>query len=168
MRVKIPTNTREVNELLGRINACKRKLERKETTRKRRISAVNKVAKDDKAPVKALKKKLEKAIATYLSKNKAALLRKWGKKSLELLQGLVGWARPPMSIIVAKGQNESIAKGLWKKRSKRRFVRRKVTYTLKKEALLESPEIAHAIDGITVRNIGRQDRMFIKAVPKEK
>ena len=151
----------EVERLLEEIRTINRDLAANKAEKTKRIDQAKADAARIKISLEAKRKKLEKKIRSYVSKNKGWFTdKKWKAKSKEFENGKVGWRLSARSIRVKKVELEGVISRLWKNLNTRKYVRRTVKYELNREALLQDHEFAETIDGITVVG-GKRDSIFI-------
>ena len=141
----VPQSDEEARAMIREIGDIGRQITRKQTQADDKIAKLKEALGNDTAPLTARLNALETGVQTYCAAHRERLTQGGKFKSFNFVTGEVKWRiRPPSVRItgVADVLDRLMAAGL------DRFLRTKTE--INKDAMLEEPEAARAIDGVRI------------------
>lgn len=145
----VPSSLGEASEQLARIGELRRDIEARKRTADDRIAEIARHVDEALSEPKQQLAALEEGLRAFCEQNRAALTDNGKTKTVKLATGRVLWrARPPR--VTIRGLKEVIAR--IRSLDMPEFLREKTE--VNKDAMLEAPEKASAIEGVSVGSGG--------------
>ena len=145
----VPQDAAQANDYIERIGVAQRKRERLETEMNDALAVVKARFEESGAPIKQEIEGLAQGLQTWAAANRDKLTCGGRVKFNKFAAGMLSWrARPPKVSI--KGVADVTAALIRTKL--KRFLRFKTE--IDKEAMLKEPDVAGAIDGVTIGSAG--------------
>ena len=145
----VPQTEAEASDFIQRIGAAQRERERIQAAMNDRLAVIKIEYEDRAAPFKAEIENLTKGVQTYCEANRDDLTRSGKVKFHKFAAGEVNWRRRPPKVGV-RGMAVVIER--LKSLGLMRFIR--VKEEVNKEAMLAEPDVAGAVDGVTIGSEG--------------
>lgn len=145
----VPQTEAEASDFIHRIGAAQRERERIQAAMNDRLAEVKAEYEDRAAPFKTEIEDLTKGVQTYCEANRDDLTRSGKVKFHKFAAGEVNWRRRPPRVGV-RGMAVVIER--LKSLGLMRFIR--VKEEVNKEAMLAEPDVAGAVDGVTIGSEG--------------
>ena len=149
--VPVPGSIGEASEQLARIGALRRDIEARKHTADNQVAEITRHIDEALTEPKQELAALEEGLRAYCEENRAALTDNGRTKTVKLATGRVSWRNLPAKVSV-RGAKDVIAR--IKALGLTDFLREKTE--VNKEAMLEKPDQAAAIEGVTIGSGGEE------------
>ena len=149
--VPVPGSLGEASEQLARIGELRRNIEARKRKADDQVAEITRHVDEALSEPKQELAALEEGLKTFCEKNRDALTDKGRTKTVKLATGKVSWRKLPAKVSL-RGVEDVIARIKALKLTE--FLRDKTE--VNKEAMLEKPEQAGAIEGVTIGSAGEE------------
>lgn len=144
-----PQTIAEADEALARLGEAQRAIARLEAGMNDALDKVKATFAEQAEPHQLQAAELTAGLAAFAAANRKSLTGGNKTKQVKLNAGIIGWRCAPPSIAFKRGFKIDAIVAALKEMKLKRFIR--VTETPNKEAMLEEPEIAATVSGVTVK-----------------
>lgn len=148
--VPSPQSREELSKWLFDIGVKQRELDEVETRLNNDLEARKQEAADEVAPIRDELSRLVRGAAVFCDANRQELTDGGKTKTVKLDSGEVRWRFTPPKVSLRGVEAIVAVLRATKRKGLKGFLRKKVTYEVNKEAMLEKPQLALSLDGVTI------------------